>query len=108
MKLGERTVELIEQNVKHNMDDIRELKKRVNRSESDIHDLKTNQQVSNQTMSHIMESLNDLKSNFKVLDEKIQTSNDEQLKQYKTAVWQVGGTIIATIIGAAFLFILGL
>lgn len=101
-------MQLIEQNVKHNVEDLRELKKRVHRVESDVHDLKTNQQVSNQTMTHIMDTLNDLKSNFSVLDNKIQTSNNEQLKQYKTAVWQVGGTIIATIIGAAFLFVFGL
>lgn len=101
-------VQLLEQNVKHNVEDIQEVKKRLNRMESDVHDLKANQQVANQTMRHVMDSLNDLKSDFKVLNDSIQTSNIDQLKQYKTSVWQVGGVIIATIIGAMILFFIGL
>lgn len=106
--MGEQTMQLIEQNVKHNVEDIREVKKRLSRVEGEVNDLKANHQVSQQTMAHVMDTLNDLKGNFKILDDKIQSSNNEQLKQYKTAVWQVGITIIATIVGAGLLVVFGL
>lgn len=106
--MGEKNVELIEQSVQNNVEDIREIKKRLDRAENDVHDLKANQQVTNQSITHVMDMLTDLKAGFKELDNKLDASNDEQLRQYKTAVWQVGGTIIATIIGAAILFIIGI
>lgn len=106
--MGEQNMQLIEQNVKHNVEDIREVKKRLSAVEGEVNDLKANHQVSQQTMAHIMDTLNDLRSNFMVLDNKIEKSNNEQLKQYKTAVWQVGITIIATIVGAGLLLAFGL
>ncbi|MBS4200269.1 hypothetical protein KHA93_11570 [Bacillus sp. FJAT-49732] len=101
-------MQLLEQNVKHNTEDIREVKKRLARVENDVHDLRTNQQVSNQSLSHVMDTLSDLKIGFKELDSKMDASNMEQLKEYKNAVWKVGATIIATVIGGFLLFSFGL
>ncbi|GAQ18043.1 bdr protein [Oceanobacillus picturae] len=101
-------VQLIEQNVQHNVEDIRELKKRVERVEHDISDVKATQQVTNQSISHVMETLTDLKAGFKELDNKMDTSNMEQLKEYKNAVWKVGVTVIATVVGGFLLFALGI
>ncbi|CDQ39563.1 hypothetical protein [Virgibacillus salexigens] len=109
-EVGEETtgVKLIEQNVKHNVEDIRELKKRVNAVEKEVHDVKATQQVTNQSVSHIMETLSELKSGVKELDGKIDASNIEQLKEYKNAVWKVGITIIGTVIAGFLLFSFGL
>lgn len=104
-RVGEPEVQLLEQNVKHNMDDIRDVKKRLERVEGDVHDLKTNQQVTNQNILHVMDTLSDLKAGFKELDGKFDATNTENLKQYKTIVWQVGATIIGSIIIAVFLFV---
>lgn len=110
--MGEQHVQLLEQNVKHNSEDIRELKKRVSRMEETIHDVKANQQIANQSIAHVMETLSELKAGFKELDTKMDENSSDQLKQYKAVVWQVGGSIIATIIGgivlAVFLFTVGL
>src|SRR5690606_30917478 len=100
-------MQLIEQNVKHNTEDIREVKKRLTRVENDVHDLRANQQVANQSLSHVMDTLSDLKIGFKELDTKLDASNMEQLKEYKNAVWKVGATIIATVIGGFLLFSFG-
>ena len=101
--MGEQHVQLLEQNVKHNMEDIRELKKRVSKVEENVFDLKTNQQIANQSIAHVMETLSELKVGFKELDEKMDENSSDQLKAYKTVVWQVGGSIIATIIGGIIL-----
>lgn len=113
--MGEPSMELLENNVKNNVEDIRELKKRAGYVERDVHDLKTNQQVASQTMQHVMDTLNNLKGDFKALDEEIKNSNKriyedniEQLKQYKTTVWGVGGTIIGTLIIAMIVFALNI
>lgn len=92
--MSERNVELLEQNVKHNMEDIRELKKRVGKMEEDVSDLKTNQQITNQNITHVSSALNELKASFKELDEKMDKERDQQLKDYKKAVWQVAIAII--------------
>lgn len=106
--MGEQYVQIIETNVQHNTEDIRELKKRVDRVEHDISDVKTNQQVTNQSITHVMDTLTDLKAGFKELDNKMDASSMEQLKEYKNAVWKVGITVIAAVIGGFFLFTLGL
>lgn len=115
LKVGEPSMELLENNVKNNVEDIRELKKRAGYVERDVHDLKTNQQVASQTMQHVMDTLNNLKGDFKALDEEIKNSNKriyedniEQLKQYKTTVWGVGGSIIGTLIIAMIVFALNI
>src|SRR5690625_1194821 len=115
VKSVEPSMELLENNVKNNVEDIRELKKRAGYDERDVHDLKTNQQVASQTMQHVMDTLNNLKGDFKALDEEIKNSNKriyedniEQLKQYKTTVWGVGGTIIGTLIIAMIVFALNI
>ena len=67
--MGEKDVQLLEQNVKHNMDDIRELKKRVSKVEENVSDLKTNQQIANQSITHVMNTLSELKASFQTLDD---------------------------------------
>lgn len=106
--MGEPSVQIIESNVQHNTEDIRDLKKRVERVEHDIGDVKTNQQVTNQSITHVMDTLTDLKAGFKELDNKMDASSMEQLKEYKNAVWKVGVTVIATVIGGFLLFAFGL
>ena len=110
--MGEYNVELLEQTVKNNVDDVRDLTKRVGYVERDINDLKTNQQVANQTMSHVMDTLTNLKGDFKALDTKIEKSNEkmyedniDQLKQYKTTMWSVGASVIGSLIVAVVIFI---
>lgn len=113
--MGEHNMELLEQTVKHNVDDVREMKKKVEHIDRDVSDLKTNQQVSQQTMSHVTNTLNNLQGDFKTLNNKIDESNQrmyedniDQLKQYKTTVWSVGGAIVASIGGAVILFFLNI
>lgn len=102
--MSDKDVRLLEQNVKHNMEDIRELKKRVGSVEESVSDLKTNQQITNQSVSHVMEMLSELKVSFQTLDDKMDKDREEQLKAYKKATWQVAIAIIVAI----FLIQLGL
>ena len=106
--MGEHKMDILETNVKHNTEDIRELKKRMSKAETDVNDLKTNLQVTNQTMTHIMETLSELKSDFKTIDEKMDKNQIEQLKEYKNGVWKIGVTVIGTLIAGFLLFFFGL
>lgn len=101
-------MDILETNVKHNTEDIRELKKIVGKNSDDISDLKTNQQVTNQTMHHIMDTLNDLKSDFRTIDDKMDKNQIEQLQEYKNGVWKIGVTVISALIGGFLLFFFGL
>src|SRR5699024_10540113 len=100
-------MDILESNVKHNTEDIRELKKRMNRTETDVSDLKTGQQVTNQTVGHIMSTLEELKSYFKSINEKIDKNQIEQLQEYKNGVWKIGGTVIGGLILGFLLFYFG-
>ncbi|RDW18049.1 hypothetical protein CWR48_10620 [Oceanobacillus arenosus] len=96
--MGEPAVQLIEQSVKNNTQDIREMKKEIDKLKGDVSDVKSNQQLTNQNVSHILETLSDLKSNFKELDVKLDSDKDEQLRKYKSMIWQVAAAIIIAFI----------
>lgn len=106
--MSEPKMDIIETNVQHNMEDIRELKKRMNKTENDVSDLKTNQQVTNQTMNHIMDTLNDLKNDFKTIDDKLDKNQIEQLQEYKNGVWKIAITVTGALIAGFLLFFFGL
>lgn len=96
--MGEPSMQLIESNVQHNTEDIRDLKKRIGKAEGDINDLKANQQLSQHTMNSVMESVNELKISFKAFDEKLDKEREDQLKQYKSAIWKVAIAIVTAFI----------
>lgn len=100
-------MDILHTNVKHNTEDIRELKKRTERNESDISDLKTNQQVTNQSMQHMMDTLNGLKTDFKEIDKKMDENQIEQLKEYKNGVWKIGVVVIGGLILGFLAFFFG-
>ena len=79
--MGEPSVQLIESNVQHNTEDIRDLKERVGKVESDVVVLKTNHQLSQHTMSNVMDSVNELKVSFKSFDEKMDKEKEDQQKK---------------------------
>lgn len=106
--MGEPSLDILESNVKHNTEDIRELKKRMNKAESDVSDLKANHQVTNQTLTHVMSTLDELKSDFKSINEKLDKNQIEQLQEYKTGVWKIGITVIGALISGFLLFYFGL
>lgn len=97
-------MDIIETNVKHNTEDIRELKKKVEKHESSINDLNLNQRVTTNALDAVTTSINELKINFSKLTEKLEQDKEEQLQQYKSAIWKVAIAIIT----AFFLISLGL
>jgi len=121
-----RDVALIDRLVGHNTEDIRELKNRVCKVEEKTNDLEATQRVTNQSVSHILETLTDLKNEFKAIDNKIEQdigkvsseirkSNDklhahqiDTLQQYKNTVWAMGSSIVGSVIVAAILFALNI
>lgn len=100
--MGEENVELLEQTVKNNQSDIRELKEEVRSLKESNSDLKMNQQLTSQSVSTLIEGMNDLKGSFKALNEKMQQDKEDQLKQQRKTMWQVGATIIAAVVLAQF------
>ncbi|MBT2600932.1 MULTISPECIES: hypothetical protein [unclassified Oceanobacillus] len=106
--MGERNVELIEQNVKTNNEDIRDLKKRMYKVENEVRDVKNDHNLTKQSVTHVLQTLSELKDSFKNLDEKLDKDKEEQLKAYKDAVWKVGITVVGAVIGGFLLFSFGL
>lgn len=98
--MGEPKLELIEQNVKNNVEDIRELKEDVKSLKKDVSDLKSDGQLAKQSITHVMTTLNDLKTGFKELDDKFDKSTTDQLQAYKSFMWKVfAGVVIFIITG---------
>ena len=113
--MGENKMDILETNVQHNTEDIRELKKKVDRHDYEISDVKTNVKVQSTTLGAMVESINEIKSSLKEESRKRQEDKEEetkrrnkeqeeQLKQYKNAIWKVAIAIIT----AFFLISLGL
>ena len=102
--MGEENVQLIEQNVANNTQDIRELKKKMERMEENVSELKSNQKLTQQSITHIMTGLDELKQSFKGLDDKMDKNQEEQFASYKSFVWKVGATITGSIIVALIIF----
>src|SRR5690625_165425 len=101
-------MQLLEQSVKNNTQDIREMKQEIDRLKDDVSDVKSNQQLTNQNVTHILETLSELKANFKEIDDKMDKNQIEQLKEYKNGVWKIGVTVISALIGGFLLFFFGL
>ncbi|CDQ22562.1 hypothetical protein [Halobacillus karajensis] len=106
--MGEENVQLIEQNVQHNTEDIRELKKKVERVENDVSELKSNHKLTQQSITHIMTGLDELKAGFKEIDDKMDKNQEKQFQSYKTFMWKVGATITGSIIVALIVFALNI
>jgi chromosome segregation ATPase len=113
--VGEPKMEILETNVKHNTEDIRELKKRVDTHEASISDLKIDSHSTKQNFGHVFNTLNKFESTLEKLDEKFDEDKKErhlnqidQLKQYKSAVWQVGIYLSCVIIAGFLLMEFGL
>lgn len=102
--MSDSKMDIIETTVKHNVEDIRELKKKVEKHEGEISDLKTNQRVTTNALDTLTTSINELKLNFSKLNDKLDHDKEDQLKQYKSAIWKVAIAIIT----AFFLISLGL
>ena len=102
-------MDILETNVKHNTEDIRELKRRVTKNENDVSDLKTNQQVTQNSLYSLIESLNKMDRKIEDMDKKQDEDRKERtqaeienLKSYKSLIWKVAGVIIAAIILVQF------
>jgi len=109
-------MKLLEKTITNNVENIQYMENRVSYIERDLSDLKTNQRLTGQTVTHVMETLTTLKSDFKSMDNKmgdnikemqneIKKSNErvfmnqiDQLKQYKSTVWKVGGSVVGSVI----------
>ena len=121
--MGERSMELLEQNIQHATEDIREVKKRLDRAEDDITQLKSTVQLVQQSQTHIMENISDLKASFNQFSVKweekwqkeeeerkkekaevlkrYQDEKDERSKEMRNFAWKVvAGVLIAAIIFA--------
>lgn len=93
--------------MQHNTEDIRELKRIVDRHDNDIHDLKTNHQLSQQTMTNVMESINELKKSFKSFEEKRAKEKEEMQKKEVQRLEDFKGAVNAGIWKIIFFIICG-
>lgn len=119
--MGEQSMELLEQNIQHATEDIREVKKRLDRAEGDIGQLKSTVQLVQQSQGHIMENISELKVSFRNFNEKWEEKwqreeverkkeKEEELRRYQEEkadrakelrgfAWKVAaGVVIAAII----------
>ncbi|WP_077621572.1 hypothetical protein [Sediminibacillus massiliensis] len=85
--MGEQQVQLIEKNVANNTDDIRELKEKVEKLRSDVTDLRSSSQLMQQSQTHLMENISELKTGLKALgdkwEEKWEKEKEDEAKRYE-------------------------
>lgn len=123
---SEKSVKMLKQSLSNNINDVRDLRDRVDELEKDINDLKTRHSVTDETIMHVHKTLNEIKTDFKDTDDKldnhvrninreIKASNErlhmsqiEQLKQYKVTLWTVGGSVVGSVIVAGIVFLLNI
>lgn len=104
--MGEQNVELIEQNVKNNTEDIRDLKKWRFNVDREMNDLKTNQEITKNGLQTLNDSVGDLKKDVKDLRQELRDDKDEQLDRMQGFVWKFGSGLAVTIIGGVVTAIL--
>ena len=78
--MGEHHVQLIEKNVANNTEDIRELKKEMERVKNDVVELKSTSKLMQQSQAHLMENISELKGSVKALGDKWDEKWDEEKK----------------------------
>lgn len=92
--MGEENVELIEQDMGHLKEDMRETKKRLDKMEGEVNQLISSNQLMQQSQTHLMENMSELKGSIKVLSDKWdekwekedlrrEKEKEEQLSRYK-------------------------
>ena len=85
--MGEQHVQLIEKNVANNTEDIRELKREMERVKGDVVELKSTSKLMQQSQAHLMENISELKGSVKALgdkwEEKWEKEKDEEQKRYE-------------------------
>lgn len=107
--MGEQHVQLIEKNVANNTEDIRELKKEMERVKGDVVELKSTSKLMQQSQTHLMDNISELKGSVKALgdkwEEKWEKEKEDEAKRYEQdrrdrnkALWQIGTTIIIAMI----------
>ncbi|GGJ85901.1 hypothetical protein GCM10007063_05450 [Lentibacillus kapialis] len=104
--MGEQNVELIEQNVKNNTEDIRDLKKWRFNVDREMNDLKTNQEITKNGLQTLNDSVGDLKKDVKDLRQELRDDKDEQLDRMQDFAWKFGSGLAVTIIGGVVTAIL--
>jgi len=115
--VGEPSVELVEQTVQHNKDDIRDLTTKSNNHEERIYELESNQQLTNQSISHLNEKLGGLQVSVNNIDAKLDEDRENrqreekiQLQNYKETanktMIRIAVAVIGTVVGGVILQII--
>lgn len=113
--MSDKTVQIIETNVKHNTEDIRELKRRLELVEGNVENLKIDNTGTKQSLNHVYGTISRLETSLETLSNKFDLDRESrhqeqiaQLKEYKGAVWQIGIYLTCVIAGAFLLLKFGL
>ncbi|WP_373894475.1 hypothetical protein [Virgibacillus sp. CBA3643] len=97
--MGEPSMEVVEQNVMHLSEDVRDIKKRVDKLESDQYDMKTNQSITQHSLNTLTESINDMKIDLKEMRKDMNSDKEQQLDSMKSFMWKFGSGLAVTIVG---------
>lgn len=113
--MSDRTLEIIETNLKHNTEDIRDLKRRLEIVEGNVENLKIDNTGTKQSLNHVYSTVSRLENSIEALNNKFDLDRESrhqeqitQLKEYKGAVWQIGIYLTCVIAGAFLLLKFGL
>ncbi|WP_160112329.1 hypothetical protein [Salicibibacter kimchii] len=97
--MGEPSLELLEQNVQHMSEDMRDIKKRVDKLETDQYDLKANMQITQHSLTALTESINDVKVDLKEMRKEMNSDKEQQLESMKSFLWKFGSGLAVLIVG---------
>ena len=102
--MGDDNVELLEQTVKHNAEDIKEVRLDFKDLKREFDEFKMKHTVVESNVNQIFTMLSKVEEKMGALENKWDQAKADQNKELKGFMWKIAGVIV----GAVFLTVLGL
>lgn len=104
--MGE-SLELVEQNVKNNTEDIRELKEWRYKADRQINKIDSDNQLNKQNITHVMTTLSKMEGDIKTLSAKFDQNNEKQSKATEDQLASIKGWLWKFAVGLAVVIVGG-
>lgn len=98
LRVGEKQVEILEQTVKHQSEDIRDIRQEQKDMKKEIDELRMKHTVTDSNVNQFAVMFSKLEEKIMSLETKFQTQRDEQLKHYNGAMIKLFFGLVAAVL----------